>query len=286
MKIGWEWWLLGSSVLAGLIFLVVILAIKKTKNGKSLGASAVSKTSDNGNTAWKSILAKLPTKKKLIFFVILGLFIWFFFPQLKLWFKFKGVERAQIAKAIKPLETRLDILAEKAKSGEGLTNEEATETQSLKKAIVAAKKKVKEGPPSPPKTTSIASIPVYKWVFEFKPEPEDIMKARKERVDQISYRENEVVNKPYFDKNEIRFKYKTSKGKVIYAILDKKNPNESHFLGMVDLPDQPGKPQGRKLIIRLKETSMPDSFDGNIETWDGENWYPVIPAFLKKVPVQ
>ena len=52
---------------------------------------------------------------------------------------------------------------------------------------------------------------------------------------------------------------------------------------MVDLPELP---KGRKLIIRLKETSAPDNFDGNIETWDGENWYPVIPAFLKKVQIQ
>lgn len=133
------------------------------------------------------------------------------------------------------------------------------------------------------KTAKTALAPAYKWVFEFKPEPEDIMKARKKGIDQICYRENEVVNKPYFDKNKIWFKYKTSKGKVINAILDKKSPSESHFLGMVDLPELP---KGRKLIIRLKETSVPDSFDGNIETWDGENWYPVIPAFLKKVPVQ
>ena len=52
---------------------------------------------------------------------------------------------------------------------------------------------------------------------------------------------------------------------------------------MVDLPELP---KGRKLIIRLKETNTPDSFDGVLETWDGKNWYPQIPAFLKKVQVQ
>lgn len=138
-------------------------------------------------------------------------------------------------------------------------------------------------PPSPQK---LVPVPVYKWVFEVKPEPEDIINARNNGVDQICYRENDVVNKPYFDGKEIRFKYKTSKEKVICAILDKKSPSESHFLGMVDLPDQTGKPKGRKLIIRLKETSTADKFEGLIETWDGENWYPQIPAFLKKVQVQ
>lgn len=85
-----------------------------------------------------------------VLFIIIGLFVWFFFPQLKLWFKFKGVERVQIAKLLKPLEKRLDNLAEKAKTVEDLSDEEAGEMQSLKKAIVAAKKKVKEGPPPPP----------------------------------------------------------------------------------------------------------------------------------------
>lgn len=134
------------------------------------------------------------------------------------------------------------------------------------------------------KTTSVSAKPKKEiWVFEFKTEPEDVINAKKNNVDQICYRENDVINKPYFDGKEIRFKYKTSKGKVIYAILDKKSPSETHFVGMVDLPELP---KGRKLIIRLKETSAPDKFEGLIETWDGENWYPQIPAFLKKIQVQ
>lgn len=187
----------------------------------------------------------------------------------------------QMKLEIAPLEKRLSELKNEAKK-RLLSESEKKEIEKLKREAEDIRK-VKEGPPPPPKP---APAPVYKWIFGFKAEPEDIINAKGKGVDQICYRENDVVNKPYFDKNEIRFKYKTSKGKVIYAILDKKNPSETHFLGMVDLPDQPGKTKGRKLIIRLKESSAPDSFEGEIETWDGINWYPKIPAFLKKVQVQ
>ena len=84
------------------------------------------------------------------------------------------------------------------------------------------KRKKLEAMLEPEKPTKPTPVPVYKWVFGFKAEPEDIINAKMKKVDQDSYRENDVLNKPYFDKNEIRFKYKTSKEKVIYAILDKK----------------------------------------------------------------
>lgn len=185
---------------------------------------------------------------------------------------------------LQPEKDKLASLNEKVKKGERLTEKEKRWVMEADKKIETVRKNYSEGKLAPP---AKPIVPVKtKWIFGFKAEPEDIINARKEGVDQISYRENDVINKPYFDKNEIRFKYKTSKEKVIYAILDKKSPSETHFLGMADLPDQPDKPKGRKLIIRLRETSAPDSFEGLIETWDGKNWYPQIPAFLKKVQIQ
>lgn len=279
MKIGWEWYLMGSSVVAGLILLAVILAIKKSQN----------KTTGFWKIPFVFLWANLLRPKKLIMWTIIvgagyGIYLSvnYCLPP-KSERLFKQIIANQIEVQTKD-ET--DNLEETAKSsGTSTLSPDELKLAQKNRLDAAKKRKILEAMLEKPETKAakLAQAPVYKWVFEFKPEPEDIINARKNKVDQICYRENDVVNKPYFDEKEIRFKYKTSKGKIIYAILDKKSPSETHFLGIVDLPELP---KGRKLIIRLKETSTPDKFEGLIETWDGENLYPQIPAFLKKVQVQ
>ena len=276
MRIGWEWWLLGGSILSFFILLVAILAIKK-----KIGV-VTSKTS------WSWLKIKSPwgfLGKIISFAAFLGVFYGGYILVCYLWptpekLAFRELSESLAELELQPEKDKLASLNEKVKRGERLTETEKRGAMTADKKIETVRKDYSEGKLAPP----LKPI-VYKWVFGFKAEPEDIINAKMKKVDQDSYRENDVLNKPYFDKNEIRFKYKTSKEKVIYAILDKKSPSETHFLGMVDLPDQPGKFKGRKLIIRLKETSAPDSFEGLIETWDGKNWYPQIPAFLKKVKI-
>lgn len=158
-------------LILGIIGLLTFF-IWPTNPKKTITSPATTTTQKTATTSsfWKRFISflKFFWGWRFVSFVILGLFIWFFFPQLKLWFKFKGVERAQIAKAIRPLETRLDVLAEKAKNGEGLSDKEAVEMQSLKKEIVAAKKKVKEGPPLPQKPASAKpKEEVWDWTFRW-----------------------------------------------------------------------------------------------------------------------
>ncbi len=197
---------------------------------------------------------------------------------------FKKLSRNLAEIELKPEKATLKSLNEKVKEGKTLTEKEKREAMEADKTIESKRKNYSQGKLVSPQKP--APVPVYKWIFGFKADPEDIINAKKKKVNQICYRENDVLNKPNFDNNEIRFKYKTSKGKVVYAILDKKKESDTYFMGMVDLPDMPNLPKGRKLIIWLKETSIPDNFEGIIETWDGKNWYPAIPAFLKKVNAQ
>lgn len=97
---------------------------------------------------WKLVLSKLPTKKKIIFFVVIGGLVWVYYPKITLKLKLWMVESAQLAKAIEPLEKQLDGLLAKAtdKSGKGLSDDEAAEMQSLKRDIATAEKKVMEEP--------------------------------------------------------------------------------------------------------------------------------------------
>ena len=122
---------------------------------------------------------------------------------------------------IAPIENELQEIDKESK-GKILSDSKLKRVEELNSKAASLRKNYFKGnlvqtpPPNP------APLPVYKWIFEFKPEPKDVINAIKKGVDQICYRENEVLNKPDFSNNEIRFKYKTSKGKVINAILDKK----------------------------------------------------------------
>lgn len=217
-------------------------------------------------SGWKVLL---PSYKKLIFFAILGIFsifVWFFFPQIKLWFKFKGVERAQIAKAIKPLETKLDTLAEKAKTGEGLSDKEAVEMQLLKKAIVAAKKKVKEGPPSPPKVATKPKKEVWDWTFEWEAETEHLASRMQKVIGRIN--DAQIISR---NDNVLKFRYKRPSGKIVDLTLDRDNPETEYYFGRAAQSD---------LYIRV--WLLPDekeNFKGRFDNGPGK---VSIEAFLKK----
>lgn len=233
--------------------------------------------------SWFRIGSPWKIFRKIIFFVVIGGLIYSYYPKITLKLQLWMVERAQLAKAIKPLKKRLDDLGNKARSGEeGLTDAEAVERQLLEKDIRAAGKKVKEGPLSQtnqfqPQAELVARC---KWVFGFTAELSQIINAAKRGINQAAAAEEEII----IDKEhslsitgkEVRFSYKKS-GKKRRVLLERAL-GDQYYHGIIDLPD------GRKLLIWLKEDPiLPDSFVGIVQNWDGVQEYPPVDAYLKKI---
>ena len=267
MNIGWEWYLMGFSILAGLILLTVMLAIKKPS--ASWGAPFV-------------FLGKyFPSPKKLITWgLLVGVVYGFYLLAIWLWptpeqLTFKEMSRNLAELELKPDKDKLASLNEKVKEGKTLTENEKRVAMTAEEKIRSVRKEYSEGKlispppkPVPPKPTT--------WIFQIKADPEVIIAAKGKGVNQASLKE---FNLTYFSKTdkELKFKYKTSTGKLVDALLDKKKPDDIHYFGMADLPDPP---KGRKMMLWLKNDG--EGFEGTTTTWDGIRWYPTVSAFLKK----
>jgi len=139
-----------------------------------------------------------------------------------------------------------------------------------KKESAEVSKKVTSSP-----SKSIPTKPAT-WIFQIKADPEVIIVAKGKGVNQAPLKEFKLTFFSQTDK-ELRFKYKTSTGKLVDVLLDKKKPDDTHYFGMADLPDPP---KGRKMMLWLKTDG--EGFEGTTLTWDGVRWYPTVSAFLKK----
>lgn len=189
--------------LAGIIFLIatiVYFLIKRKKTGNI--KSETNKTNTKSGTEyWKK------NRKSLIIWVIILQFIvlnliypgewfevkkifWFFAPRISE--KYTAIKEYKDIVEVDKKKKLSDIQAEikKFEQTKDLSVDDIKKLNNLKKQAEKINNVYTET-----KIAKPASIPVYKWIFEVKPEPEDIMKARKEGVDQVSYRENDVVNK-------------------------------------------------------------------------------------------
>lgn len=268
MKIGWEWWLLGSSVLAGLIFLVVILAIKKSQN-------------KTNTEAWKKPFVFLWTNllrpKKLIMWTILGaicwggyLFVCYLWPTPeRLAFKELSKNLAEIE--LKPEKDKLAVFNEKVKNGERLTEAEKREAMEADKKIEKVRKDYSDGKlvPPPPKPASVKpKEEVWDWTFEWEATSEQLASGRQKIP--------ELINDTQFvfcDDKVLKFKYKRPSGKIVNMTLDRNKPETEHYFGRVAQSD---------LYLRvwlIPNPEEPGNFKGTAD--NGPNTISV-DIFLKK----
>ena len=184
-----------------------------------------------------------------------------------------GISKNQLELKIAPIENELRKI-EKESGGKILPDSKLKRVEELNSKAAELRKNYSQGNLTPP-LKSIPTKPAT-WIFQIKADPEVIIVAKGKGVNQAPLKEFKLTFFSQTDK-ELRFKYKTSTGKLVDVLLDKKKPDDTHYFGMADLPDPP---KGRKMMLWLKTDG--EGFEGTTLTWDGVRWYPTVSAFLKK----
>lgn len=264
MKIGWEWWLLGSSVLVGLIFLVIILAIKKSQAQTNTGAWKTPFVFlwDNLSKPWKLIgwgLA-LGAGYGIYLIVISNLPT----PEEKM---FSELSKNLAEVELQPEKDKLANLNAKVKGGASLTEEEKRVATEATKKIGKVRKDYSEGklveePPAPIKTSAPV---VWDWTFEWEATPEQLQRNKKQEKGLIN--PARVVS---LDAKVLKFNYKRPSGKLVELTLSRNDSVKEFYQGKVSQPD-----------LYLRVWLLPDGEDFRGYADNGPNTTKM-EVFLKK----
>lgn len=174
MKIGWELWLLSSSVLAGLILLVVILAIKKSKT----------QTVASWKTPFVFLWANLLRPWKLIGWLLAvgagyGIYLIVISNLSTLEEKtFKELSKNLAEVELQPEKDKLSVLNAKVKKGGILTEEEKMVAMNATKKIGKVRKNYSEGKLVAPKQSEELPTEKTEWRILFT-SSDKIMKREK-----------------------------------------------------------------------------------------------------------